>query len=195
MKILTKEFTKREKVLIFALIIAILALCYYRFVHIPISEAIAEAEAEQYRLQDEEVILKAQAAEAQKMKEEFDALDIDNISMMPSYNASKQELELLDTILADTKDYSVTFKKVTRSSDQIRRNFSLSFSAGSEEEAKQIIDNLLNNGFRVLVDDLVLKTSTNRYGVTSCSCSLSATFFETMVDGKADAGLPADSAN
>ena len=52
MKILTRSFTKMEKILILVLVVILLALCYYRFVHIPITNSIEEETARQYQLED-----------------------------------------------------------------------------------------------------------------------------------------------
>ena len=197
MKILSREFTSREKILIFALIVIILALCYYKFVHIPISDAISNATAEQYQLQDEEVIMQAKAMQTIRMREELDEIGEDAMTVMPSYNASKSELALLNEVLKDTSDYTIKFASVTREGNQIRRNFTLNFKMDSYDSCKKILSNLINSGNRVLIDDMAINNATRRLKdetVSEITCNLSATFFETMVGGTPDAGLPADNA-
>ena len=213
MKGLTREFSTKEKVLIVVFVIILLALCYYRFVHVPISDAITEATNEQYNLQDEETVVQAQAMRLKVMSDEVEQLKAEGVtSTQLSYNGSKAEIAFLNDVLADTMNYSLQFTSCTRNSDQIRRNFSLSFTATNYEKAKEILRNLSASPYRIKIGDLVFTKrtySTYTYqtgiivsGVTSTqtidyevTVSLSATFYETMVGGTADAGLPADSSN
>lgn len=195
MKLLTREFTKREKILILALAVILVLLAYYRFVHIPVGEAISTATITQYQLQDEEVIAQTKAQKAMAQSSEMNALkSLDSIGVMPSYNGSKEELALLNMVLAGTDDYSVNFTTITREGNQIRRNFELSYVTPDFASAEMILANLENGGYRMLIDDVVMTTNDRRTGEPGINVSLNATFYETMVGGTPDAGLPEDSA-
>ena len=213
MKGLSREFSRKEKALLVVFVIILIGLCYYRFVHVPINEKIAAAEDRQLQLQDEEVILQAQVAQYQKMKDEIDSIKESGsiVSTMPSYNSSKLEIAFLNDVLQPAIDYDVSFTSLTREGNQIRRNFNLSYKTSEYETARSIIENLYACQYRLLIDDLVIAKnartvtvassrtgngvkSTTTVVETTYSVSLSATFYETMVGGTADAGLPADSA-
>lgn len=196
MKALNRDFSKKSKILILILVIILLALCYYRFVYIPIGDSIAQAQNDKYALEDEQMIVTAKCENAKKMSAEVEELKKkDNISTMPSYNGSKQEVAFLNNVLAPALDYDVTFTTISRNGDQIRRNFTLSFSAASYADAEKIIKDLYNSDIRVLIGDISMKTLTSRNAESRMQVSLTATFYETMVDGVADGGLPADSSN
>lgn len=190
MKILSRDFTTPEKILILVLVIALLALGYYQFVEKPVRRSIAEAEAERVDLETELAAAQAQLARMNAMRDELDEIQSNNdYGYMPSYNNSEAELALLNQVLADTLGYTVRFSNVTRSGDQIRRNFSLDFTAATFDDMESVISALCGGEYRCIVGDI--KCSPAGSGV---SVSASATFFETMAGGTADAGLPADTA-
>ena len=142
------------------------------------------------------------------MKEELDSLgELQSTSRMESYNNSKEELSLLNSILESAQNYSVTFVSVTRNGDQIRRNFNLSFTTSSYASAKKIISSLTASKYRCLIGDIKYSASVRRadkdepkeggkwvddvYYFDVIKVDTSATFFETMYDGVPDDGLPA----
>ena len=194
MKVLSRDFTLKEKILIFVLLLILVALTYYRFVHVPCNEAIETARSEKEMYDTELLAVQKKEAQIRAMKEELDSLgELQATSRMESYNNSKAELSLLNSVLESAYNYSISFASVTRSGDQIRRNFNLQFTTGSFDAAKQIISSLADSEYRCLVDDIrcALDTSNNSSrGIITVNAT--ATFFETMVGGTADAGLPAD---
>jgi hypothetical protein len=109
---------------------------------------------------------------------------------MKSYNASKEEIAFLNDILSDTIQYSVNFGDVTRSGDQIRRNFTLQYQTKTYAAAEDIMRQLCDGPYRCLVGDV--RCSIDDDGIVTVNEA--ATFYETMVGGVADSGLPADAA-
>ncbi len=194
MKILSRDFTKKEKALIVILCILIIALCYYKFVYVNTNDAIKSAQSEQYNLQDEQVIATAKLAKLQKMQDEIDELKKDgSISIMPSYNASREEVSFLDDVLKGTTDYDIVFTTVTRSGNQIRRNLTISFKTDTYDKAVSVVEKLYGSDIRLLIGDINWKVDSSKTKGSQVSVSLAATFFETMVGGVEDAGLPAES--
>ena len=187
MKIMSRRFNRSESVLLVILGLILLGLVYYWFVDQPVRQALNAAQTESDELWNEIQTLEVDIARYEKMKEELK--DIGAVSYMPSYNNSKEEFRLLNDILADTIEYSINFNEVTRNGDQIRRSFTLSFVTTDYSIAQQIIERLENGNYRCVVGDLSCKVNKD----SMVSVSASATFFETMVGGVPDAGLPADS--
>ena len=118
--------------------------------------------------------------------------DAGNLSWMGSYNNSKAEVAFLNDILADTLQYSISFADVTRSGDQIRRNFTLQFRTADYAAMRKVIDGLLTSPYRCLVGDIQCSMGQERDGAGYVSANVTATFFETMEGGTPDAGLPED---
>ena len=208
MRALSRDFTTKEKVLIVILLVILIGLAYYRFVHIPCKEAIERAHSERDMYQTELVAVQKKEAQIRAMKEELDSLgELQSTSRMESYNNSKAELALLNSALEAASDYSVNFASVTRSGDQIRRNFNLSFTTDSFASAKRIIETLSDSEYRCLIGNMSYSNSLRRaekgeetlggkwvddvYYFNVVKVTANATFYETMYGGVADDGLPA----
>ncbi|MBQ8110348.1 MAG: type II secretion system protein M [Clostridia bacterium] len=191
MKIMSRNFSTSEKILLAVLALVLVALAYYYFVDQPIRANVGDALAEAENLQTELDVIQARVVHLQSVQSSMDALTAEgNLTWMSSYNNSKAELSFLNDILADTLKYSITFADVTRSGNQIRRSFTLQYTARNYTEAQDIMTRLLECENRCLVSEA--KCSIAPDG--KVTMTQSATFYETMVGGTPDAGLPKDSA-
>ncbi len=194
---MSREFNTKEKVLIVILVLIILGFAYYRFVDQPVRNNLAKADNEYTALQTELRGVKVKIKELQRMQDEIDEITAGGKdSYMPSYNNAKEELALLNDILSDATKYSVSFTSVTRNKDQIRRNFKLEFSVPDYEAMKSIIDQLTGVEYRCLIGDCTAKAvrvKNAREDYSELAVTAVATFYETMVGGVSDAGLPSDS--
>ena len=192
MKLLSRDFTGPEKALLLVLCLILLALAYYRFVDIPVREEIADAQAEKESLQTELRAVNTRISKLEAMQKELDTITQDGrISRMESYNNEKEELALLNGILGAADKYTIHFTGVTRSGDQIRRNFTLQFTTEDYDAMLDILTALSQSRCRCLVGDLRCSDSSGSPEKgNSVTVSMTATFFETMVGGTPDAGLP-----
>ena len=191
MKILSRDFTKTEKILIVLLFVVLMGLVYYQFVDKNVRSVTdnAKVEASSLEAQIDEALQRAE--KLRNLQSTLDKLEEQGkLSYMGSYNNSKAEVRFLNDLLADTLTYSIEFSSVTRNGNQIRRSFKLKYQTGGFRAAREIIENLLKSENRCLVSDISCSISTS--GVTDVEAN--ATFYETMVGGTPDAGLPADSA-
>ena len=191
MKTMTREFTRMEKVLLLVLVVILLSLVYYYFVDQPVRETIAsyEADSQMYQLQFD--ALQAKIIRLQNLQNNLHSLEEEgNLSYMPSYNSSKAELAFLNDILDDAIQYQISFSEVSRRGNQIRRNFTLQYQTEDYDAAQDIMYNLCNGEYRCLVGDIRCSVGANEI----VTINGTATFYETMVGGEADAGLPEDGA-
>ena len=192
MKTLKRDFTRKEKILILVLTIIILGLLYYLVVDRTVRTGIAQANEEAAVLEDEANAINAQVQRLSEMQDEIMA-ESGDASYMPSYNASKQELEILNDVLGDADSYTINFSDLLRDGDQIKREFTLSFTANSYGSAVSILDNLENSNIRCLLGDFQVSASgEGDSSVTggSVSVNCTATFYETMYGGIEDSDLP-----
>lgn len=195
MKVLSRDFTLKEKILLLILSIALIALAYYQFIDQPVRSELASAQAEKESIQIELDAVQLKLAQLKKMEQELTGLTgSGGLGMIASYNNSKAEIDLLNDILEDTQQYSISFSDVTRNGDLIRRNFSLRFTAKNYEEATAMLAKLNSSEYRCLLGNVYCDSEDGDLTKGPVSVSATATFFETMVGGKADAGLPADEA-
>ncbi len=200
MKVLSRDFTTREKVLIVILAAILIVLAYYWLVDSPVRNGIAEAEAKQQSAETELTAVSAKIGQLQRMQAELDALGSEGRgAYMASYNNSAAEYAALNDILADTDEYAITFGELTREGDLVRRAFSIQFTTTGYEEAKRIITDLENSEYRCRIGDLNCAAE-QAYDTESdlrnwsgrIMVNATATFYETMVGGEPDEGLPAE---
>ena len=195
MSIWSRDFTRFEKGLLLTLALILVGLAYYQFVDRPVRRTIAESEAECAQLETELSVVSAKAAHLEKLNDDMEAMKTDGSgSYMASYNNAKEEVSLLNDILVDTLQYTIAFADVTRSNDQIRRRFTLQFRTKDYQDMQKVIDGLCNSKYRCQVGDIQCSIARDKNGTSYVAANVTATFFETMVGGTPDAGLPEDKA-
>lgn len=191
MKIMSRNFTRTEKILLVLFTIIIIGLLYYKFIYVAVNDSIFSSQSEAQSLETELATAKARAEQITKMEAELEDIKHQpNVSRMASYNNSKVETAFLNTVLAGIPDYSISFAEVTRNGDQIRRSFTLQFRCKNYKTAQRIMRDLNACEYRCLIGDVNCSIADNG----ECTMAMSATFYETMVGGKADSALPKDEA-
>ena len=196
MKIFSREFTLKEQILILVLVLLLLGLAYYQFVDQPVRASVANANAKADELTVELQTVEAKLERMRRMRSEVDSITAGGTnSEMGSYNNSKAEVAFLNDVLSSAKQYNINFSNVTRNEDQIRRNFTLQFTTATYDEAEALLNKLSASHYRCLIGDLRCTSSRNNSNVlsenTDITVNATATFYETMVGGTPDAGLPA----
>lgn len=192
MKVLSRDFTLKERLLLLFLGLVLVALAYYQFVDKPVRAALESARVESEQLTVELQGVQEKLDQMHRMRNELeDVTSGGAASEMGSYNNSKEEIASLNEILKDTLQYSITFANVTRSGDQIRRNFSLQFTVDNYEGVERLLAALAVNHHRCLIGEVRCNSSRNSNIMDgNITVNATATFFETMVGGTPDAGLP-----
>ena len=198
-KVLSRDFTPREKALMALLVLMLFGFGYYYFFDQPVRNEIARCEAQKANLEIELNQINVKLNVLETMQEELENIEASgDVSEMKSYNASKEEIRLLNDVLARANEYSISFADVTRSGDQIRRNFKLSFNAANYQVMSDILAALSNSPLRCRISDVSCARATLRIlhyvevvDDGGYNVSATATGYETMVGGTEDAGLPA----
>ncbi len=114
MKILSRDFTLFEKVLISILVIVLLGLAYFQFVDKPVKAALEKAANEKIALNVELKAVQEKIAELESMQADLDRILADpTIKKMPSYNAIIEIRKILNDLLGDL-GYRMTFSEVTK---------------------------------------------------------------------------------
>ncbi|MCR5469137.1 MAG: hypothetical protein K6F37_09265 [Lachnospiraceae bacterium] len=201
MNILSRDFNTREKVLILILVVILLALGYYWLVDSPVRTGIYEAKTEKEALEVELNAVNKKIDGLKHMQEELDDLGTTGrAGYMASYNNSKAELAALNNILSNTDEYVISFAELTREGELVRRAFSIQFTTSGYTAAKKTITELENSEYRCRIGDLncVAETSNDentdlKHWTGKITVTATATFYETMVGGVEDEGLPEDS--
>ncbi|MBQ7614284.1 MAG: hypothetical protein IJU77_04510 [Butyrivibrio sp.] len=194
MKILTKDFSTNEKILIAVLLAVILSAAYYLFVYRTVDENINALVSDRQALESQLQIVTEQVERLEAMSQQ---LGNDTVrSYMPSYNSSKKELDFLNGTLSGTDDYMVNFTTLTRNGDQINRGFKLQFTAKNFAQAENIFKTLEDSEIRCLIGDYIINPIEDDEHLLDGQVQvvLNGSFYETMYDGVADKELPEDEA-
>ena len=159
--------------------------------YVPTAQELTSARAQRESLEMELTNVQLRIAQLSRMQEEIDNLDYSNQSTrMASYNDSENELALLNSILSNAEQYSITFKDVTRDGDTVRRSFTMQFTAKDVETVELILPRLTNSGRRCLIGDVSCSSDRRDGDTEAVTVGLVATFYETMVGDTPDSGLP-----
>lgn len=200
MKILSRDFTTREKVLIVILVAILIVLAYYWLVDSPVRDGVTEANSRRDSAETELIAVSAKIQSLKEMQAELDALGSDGrAAYMASYNNSEAEYAALNDILKETEEYVISFQDLTRDGDLVRRAFSIQFTTMGYQAAKDIIESLENSEYRCRIGDLSCAAEQSYDTVTDLRhwsgrimVTATATFYETMVGGVPDEGLPVE---
>lgn len=195
-EILKRPFRKRELFLLLVLIVLLLGLLYYCFIHQPVERRIRAADTTEI----ENTILSEQQKQQRirSMQQEMEASGGDSGSYVPTYNNFNEEANLLNTIFGSTASYHFTYHEPEAEDDVVRRQIDISFTAGSYAEAHEMLLQLKDSPYRLLIQDVSLSAGGNTSidgalpGLQSSneiSGSLSITFYETLYDAQTTDGL------
>ena len=187
MRILTRDFTKLEKLVLLVLILVLMGLGYYQFVDQPIRRGIEEAHAERDKLQVELNAINIRISDYNYRAQELEAAR-ELRQPMPSYNASEEEIAILNSILYESNDYSFNVDKITLNGEQIRRAFTLNFTAPNFETAKGIFTRLSFSHIRCLIGNIDCSGIDVADG-NVVNVKADGTFYETRVNAVSDAVL------
>lgn len=195
-----REFSTKEKILLLVLALIIIVAVYYYFVFQPAVSQISKLDAKAETLNEEIVEASAMMSEIELMRTEMDTIKegTREYTYMPSYNYEKQEIDFLQNILSlQTKEYNISFSKITRDKNQLRRKFSLKFTASDYDAAEAIINQLEKSEIRCIIGDMSVSFDDSQEdifeGEVGVTCS--ATFYETVYGGIEDSELPKANGN
>lgn len=194
MKILKKEFSLVEKLILLGMIVFLIVLMYIYFVDKPVKKGMREAEQ---IIADCEMLtpaLQAKVMQLQEVEYKLDQIKKTDglLSVLESYNNGEAEMDFMHEVLRNAYSYNISFANATRDGDLIRRNVDITFTADSYEVAKAIIEQFAGCKFRCIVSDVRMANTKVRDGNSAVAVSCNMTFYETMVGGTNDIGIPAD---
>lgn len=172
-----RSLTAREWILLGVLAVLALASGYVMLFYLPTTSQrdTAREETELYQLQTEAAQLRL--AEKRRMERELDALFAQEEPLgLAAYDNLQAVMFELHGILDQTREYSLSFGTVDTEQSIVRRSISLTFTSGSYEEAKSILQQLDDSAFRCMLSDLSISLGQTGEGLVSVSGTI--VFFE-----------------
>lgn len=173
-----RRLTVRECVLL-ALLGVILAVCgYVTLFYLPQTaerdRCLTEAEAVREQTETARVRLE----EKRRMERELEEwLSAETPPLAAAdYDNLKAVMTELDSILALTKEYKLSFSTSDGSRSIIRRSISMTFTAGSYQDAKTVLQRVHDSGFRCMLENVNLSLAEGTEGPVTVSGTI--VFFE-----------------
>jgi len=125
---------------------------------------ISETEVCQIEIEAAEVRLE----EKHRMEEELEALFAQEVPPLSiaDYDNLKPIMFELNTILATTQDYTLSFSTVDASQTIVRRGIDISFTTASYADAKQVLQQLHDSAFRCMLDNVNMDLGQGGGGVS-----------------------------
>lgn len=189
---LSKQFTRREKVLLIILALLLLFAVYFLAVHRPVTEALDRIQAESETVSADLMVLEAKQQRIEQMQKELDEiLAQPNVAEIPTYDNLQQVMNFLNTVLHSANEYSLSFQSLQQQEDNsiLRRAMQMTFVTLSYKEARDMISQLQNCPYRCQLSDFSIAPATadgqSRDTVAALldgpvQVSLTVTFFEKL---------------
>lgn len=179
--VLSRSFTKREKIMLVVLAIILVCGAYYLFVIQAIQNNNAANAAELETVQTEIDTQTGIALLKSRMDSELKSLgDEANLPLVATYDNVRAEIDELNAILKDATTYSLNFAQPTLSGETVRRTVSLTFTTPDYGSALELVRTLQACKYRCEITDFALTGKMLADGsVESVSGSLNVTFYET----------------
>ncbi len=160
---LSRQFTRREQVLLVILALLFLFAVYFLAVHLPVTEALEQARTEQETISADLMVLEAKQQRMDQMQQELDAiLAQPNVAEIPDYDNLQQVMDFLNTVLGTTGEYSLSFQGLQQSEDSaiLRREMQMTYVSPSYGAALEVMEQLQNCPFRCQLGGLTMTPST-----------------------------------
>lgn len=171
-----RRLTAREWVLL-ALLGIILVICgYVLLFYMP-----QTAERDRYLEEAESIRVQTRAAQLRledkrRMEQELEELLCADASPIADYDNLKPIMVELDSVLALTKEYTLTFSTADASQSIVRRSISMTFTADSYEYAKEVLQRLHGSDYRCMLESVSLNLGQGAEGAVTVSGTI--VFFE-----------------
>lgn len=185
---MSREFTKREKILLLVMCVLLVGILYFEFVYKPV-----KANIKKYDTAKLETTLQTEQTKSMSIKKMESGMATNkagNVGVVYAYNNVKRELKALNSIFSGTSSFNLEFADPVKDGDAVRRNVTITFTTGSYSSAKAIVKEIHNCKYRCLIRTISLTSADSTVNGT-----MQVTFFETLYGAKNSDGLQeADSA-
>ncbi len=179
---LMHSFTKREKIVIFVLAIALVIGFYFIVIHYPVKTRLEEIAIEKTEVEDETTISMAVLENYKKMKDELEeilAMPEDKLTFMPEFDNVETLTLYFNTVFAGTAP-NLSFSSASIDGNIASRTISFNFTAGSYQEAKNILTLLTGSGFRCLMQNVTISPTEGDVAHNELRVSGNIVFYELV---------------
>lgn len=185
---MSREFTKKEKMLLLVCIVMFIGIFYYQLVWKSTSQIIKDYNVE--KLEEELLLAETKVMKMVQMEKFIEEHKGKTRSIVADYNNLQNEITELNKILTDAYTYQLDFEDATTDGKIVRRNINITFQTGDYSTAKKIIQSLKESRYKCLLRDISLVAKEGSLQTTDIvNVSLKVTFYEGVTDAVSIAGL------
>lgn len=168
------KISKREKIMLAALLVLIVGCVYYLFFLTPTLEKQETLKSKINSMEDQVINAQAKVGQLNKMKKEIkDIVESDaDIKAIPAFDNSKKLMNSLNLILSNAVEYTLSFTGAKETDGIVRRTVSLTYECNSYKDARNILQSIHDGPYPCVLQDVSIKNGT-LYGVTA-----TLTYFE-----------------
>ncbi len=190
-RLMSRSFTKREKIMILVLAVLLVVASYYFFVVQNVALTKASNTAKLEEVQDQMTVQTTIASMRNKMEQELGSMgDVNSLPVIATYDNLRNELDELNGVLAKASSYDLKLAQPTLEGETVRRVVTLTFTTPNYDTAMAIVEGLQNGKYRCEISDFALTGKMLASGsVESVSGTLSITYYETTAGATNTNGL------
>ena len=186
---LSYSFSRREKFLILFLVLIVVGLAWYVLVYQRTTNEISMIESEMAANETQITQARTRVGEMNSMQAVIDEYKAKGVepTPVPDYDNMTAVMSELNSVLARTDTYSLSFDEVKTSSESgyVLRGVRANYNCGSREEAESIIEALAKGPYPCGIDSIALSDASVGGARSSGSAPVSATvhitYFERQV--------------
>lgn len=173
-----RQLSARELILIGMLLVLILVGGYVLLFYMPMNSELDRLAQEQASCEDQLQVAQVQLEDKHRMERELEEIFAANpnpLSIAPYDNLQPVMFEL-NGVLQSTPEYTLSFGTVDTEESIVRRRIQLTYTSGSYESAKQVLQQLHDSAYRCMLDDVSI--SIGEQDESGVSVNASLVFFE-----------------
>ncbi len=153
-----RKLTAREGMLLGVLAVMLVVSGYYMLFYMPMTQerdrCLGETEICRTEIEAAQVRLEEKRRMERELEELFSG-EVPPLSIA-DYDNLKPIMFELNTILAATQDYTLSFSTVDDSQSIVRRSIALSFTTDDYDGAKKVLQQLHDSAYRCMLDSVSL---------------------------------------
>ena len=176
-----RKLSPREMMLLGVLAILVIVVGYITLFYMPTTEARDAALAETETTREQTETARVRLAEKQRMERELEEIFTRNVNplALADYDNVQSVMRELNLTLEAAQNYSLSFATVDASQSIVRREISISFTCGSYDAAKAVLQRLHDSLYRCMLNNVSISLGQGDSGLVSVSGSI--VYFECQV--------------
>ena len=176
-----RKLTPREWMLLGVLAILALVVGYITLFYMPTTNARDTALAETESCKQRTEAAQVRLAEKQRMERELEEIFARNVNplALADYDNVQSVMRELNLTLEAAQNYSLSFATVDASQSIVRREISISFTCGSYDAAKAVLQQLHDSAYRCMLSNVTISRGQGDSGLVSVSGSI--VYFECQL--------------